>query len=584
MIRPARPAATNALRPAVATVLGFGVLFVALAVWETMAPFVPHAFPGVSFTSSPGFGRINTVYPEELPRGVHIAIGDLILERPNGDVLRGYRLRVPELGDEIHVSTSSGIVTLRASAEFYPKRDAIGQALRAATGALTLLCATVLFARRPGWMSFAFWLWGLSGIGGPDLDFAVDWLPRPVGLGVDLLFLGLTYSGLALISFALRFPGGSVSPRLRWLDVAVWTVLCASFIYEVIERALYLAGAAVARATDLRTAALTMLVAAGILLWRQAHSEPFERSKIVWASTAFAAAAVARAGGYALAVGDDPLNNFRLLMALANLLPLLAIYPILRHRLFDLGFVVSRAALYSVLTLAAFGTLAAVNWLAQHFVTERLAFIMQPVAAIAIGLGYFRVRGWVQGVIERVLFRERFAAEEALEATIRGLPFVERAQSVDAVLVTEVPRMLRLSSAALFGLTDHGFERGTSVGWNGELLARFSRDDMLVRSVLADGPIVRLSSLRWEPERLPSPPNDPVVALGIARRGVLSAIVLYGRHDNGTELEPDELRLMRRVGEAAAVAYETAEVATLREHVKVIEARLRKFESEGAPA
>lgn len=34
----------------------------------------------------------------------------------------------------------------------------------------------------------------------------------------------------------------------------------------------------------------------------------------------------------------------------------------------------------------------------------------------------------------------------------------------------------------------------------------------------------------------------------------------------------------------AAPAYETAEVATLREHVSGIEARLRKFESEGDPA
>jgi hypothetical protein len=165
-----------------------------------------------------------------------------------------------------------------------------------------------------------------------------------------------------------------------------------------------------------------------------------------------------------MVAGSDPDQNWRLVLLVSNLLPLLAVYPILRYRLFDLGFVVSRAALYSTFTLAVFGALAAANWLAQHVVTERLAFVLQPVAAIAIGLVYFRVRGWLQSSIERVVFRERFASEQALEATIHELPFVERAEDVDAVLATEVARTLRLASAALFRRTDQSFERVAAVG------------------------------------------------------------------------------------------------------------------------
>jgi hypothetical protein len=66
----------------------------------------------------------------------------------------------------------------------------------------------------------------------------------------------------------------------------------------------------------------------------------------------------------AAAAGSDPDQNWRLLFLLSNLLPLLAIYPILRYRLFDLGFVVSRAALYSTFAVAVFGALAAANWFA----------------------------------------------------------------------------------------------------------------------------------------------------------------------------------------------------------------------------
>jgi hypothetical protein len=102
---------------------------------------------------------------------------------------------------------------------------------------------------------------------------------------------------------------------------------------------------------------------------------------------------------------------------------------------------------------------------------------------------------------------------------------------------------------------------------------------MLANSLSGDSRIVQLRSIRWEPSELPPLPNAPVLALGIVRRDVLSAIVLYGRHENGTELEPEEVRLLRRVGDAAAIAYETAEANDMRERMKLLEERLRKFES-----
>jgi hypothetical protein len=500
-VRSALPVKVNQPLPVVALMLGLSALCATLAIWQAISPYALHAFYAVGFTSS---GRIWAVYPAELPVGVRVAVGDRVIERPNGDVLRGYRLRVPMEGDTIHVLTARGTVVLRAARYSYARREALAELIRQATGAIVILCAALLFARRPGVMAFAFWLWAVSELGGTDLDWSLDWLPRPAGLTVSLLFQGLSYSsGLALISFALRFPSGKVAARWRWLDRAAWALLCGSAVAEVVLGTLYFAGRSTLYAFDAAAklpALLPVLVAAGILLWKQVHAPPVERPRIAWASAGFVGAAVARAVAFALnAFLINFLNlghaAYQLILALSNVLPLLAIYPILRYRLFDLGFIVNRAALYSTLTLAAFGTLAGANWLAQHFVTDRLAFIMQPVAAIAIGLFYFRVRAWAQSAIERVLFRDRFATEAALEATIRGLPFVERAQSVDDVLVTEVAGLLRLGSAALFALSDHGFQRGTSLGWTGDLLTRFPRDDT-TRWPAAFSQMVRSSGFR----------------------------------------------------------------------------------------
>ncbi len=571
-------------RVAVAVVLVLTVLSVVLGLWQAFSPFVPHEFWGVTIRI--GSGRVTRVFPAELPPGTRIARGDRMLERPDGDPLRGYRLRVPEPGDTMHVATAGGVVTLHPSPNLYPRRDAVLEAIRQLTGVAVIAFAGLFFTRRPGVMALAFWISAMFGLGGGDIDFALDGLPRPIGLTLSLLVTNsLNYAGFALVSFALRFPSGAAPARWRWLDRALWIAFALSVIPELVAGLLSYAGRWDWGATADNTGyALPLIAAAVVFIVKQSRAEPLERSRIAWASAAFVTAAALRAfslvgpiaasGGYL---------DWRLIYSLSNLCLLLAMYPVLRYRLFDLGFVVNRAALYSVLTLAAFATLAAANWVAQHFVTDRLAFVMQPIAAITIGLGYFRVRNWVQRAIERVLFRERFAAEEYLETVIRALPFVERADTVDDVLVTQVTQTLRLSSAALFRATGNGFQREGTLNWTEPLLAHISPDDILARSLLIGEPLVSLRALRWTPDGLlPPPPGEPVIALGILRRGTVSALVLYGRHANGTELEPEELRLLRRLAAAAAVAYETVDIFALRERNEVLERRVFLLETAAA--
>jgi hypothetical protein len=251
---------------------------------------------------------------------------------------------------------------------------------------------------------------------------------------------------------------------------------------------------------------------------------------------------------------------YQILTVAQNLLPLLAIYPILRFRLFDLGFVVNRATLYSVLTLAALATLAAVNWLAQRVVTERMAVVVQPLAAIAIGLGYFRVREWTQNILERFLFRERFAAERHIDAMARGLARAKRPGAIDETLTDEAAEAVSLRSAAVFRLQDGMLRRTSSHAWGEHDLWQLEPDDRLVRRLLADGPVVSLRTLKWSAAELPVPPNDPTLAIVLERAGALLGVVFYGRHCNGTEIDPEEARMLQRLCEAAAAVYETVEM------------------------
>jgi hypothetical protein len=567
-----------------ALVIAVSAFCLALAIWQAISPFTSHVFYGVDFDLDGG--RVLYIYPSEIPAGTRVAIGDRVVERASGDALRGFRLEHPLAGDKIHIVTTQGTVILTAQPRRYPTSQAISEAIREISGAIVIALAALLLLRRSGAMALAFWLWAISGLWGGDLSYALDRLPPGVGLTTFIIFGGLSCSGLALISFALRFPSGTVADRWRWTDRGIWTAFYACTLALIVFDYLYYAGRIMPTDDDISVALVTLplVAAAVILLWKRTHAAAPDRAKIAWASTAFLLAAAARAVafGFAIAAAYLPgeLIAYRLATTISNVLPLLAIYPILRYRLFDLGFVVSRATLYSVLTLAAFGTLAAANWIVQHFVTDRLAFVLQPVVSISIGLAYFRARGWVQHLIERVLFREHLAAEEQLESAIRALPFVERAESINDVLVADTSRTLRLASAALFSLTLDRFERVASSGWDAESRSDLAVDDALVRDVASDGSFVSMSSDHRQLAGFLSPPREPAVAFGIVRRGELTAIVLYGRHENGTELEPEELRLIRRLADASAIAYETAEVTSLRAKNAALERQLLQLRGQ----
>jgi len=580
------------LGPGTLAILVVTAFVVGLNLWAAGGEFVPHAFYGMLFSNHTG--RVTQVYASQAAAASGITRGDHLLDLPDGDIRRGYQLVRPQTGDRIRVATRHGTVTVKAA----PARIATLTALAAfgveISNVIMIALATLLWLRRPGMMSFAFWLWATtSSMIQIDLLPSLGRFPPALAIAVWLAFSGWNIAAVPLIPFALRFPDGRLSPNARWADGFAWCLVIGGYAAYAAADAFHMAGSwgdDVTLNVVSNVASIALPIAGGVLIWRYVRSSAVERAQTAWAIAGFIASILAQAGSDVFESVEAGTAVFGLHLAwyvfaralhiVGNLLPLLAIYPILRYRLFDLGFALNRAALYSTLTVAAVATLAGVNWLAQHLVTERLALVVQPVAAIVIGLGYLRVRAWTQAFLERLLFHERFAAEAHLESTIRGLAAVERPESVDEVLVADAPTTLALSSAALFRLAGDAFIRVAGTGWNDADLQALRSDDPLARRLIADGPLVRLSSAHWHPDGLPASPAEPMIALGLFRRGTLAGIVLYSRHQNGTEIDPEELRLLRRLAEAAAIAYETAEAVTVRAQLARTEAQLAELKLE----
>ncbi len=117
---------------------------------------------------------------------------------------------------------------------------------------------------------------------------------------------------------------------------------------------------------------------------------------------------------------------------------------------------------------------------------------------------------------------------------------------------------MSLQSAAVFRMQGAAFARTTGIGWEGATLHELARNDSLVQRLIADGPVLRLDKIHWQHAGTPRSPHEPVVAIVLTQAGSVIGVAFYGRHRNETEIDPEELALLRRLCEAAAVAYQTA--------------------------
>src|SRR5262249_40865417 len=85
----------------------------------------------------------------------------------------------------------------------------------------------------------------------------------------------------------------------------------------------------------------------------------------------------------------------------------------------------------------------------------------------------------------------------------------------------------------------------------------FDRNDLLVRMLLADESIVWLDEIRSHLDA----ENAAIYALAIpvSVRHELVSFTLYGAHDNGAQLDPDEVELLKELAREAARAYDHVE-------------------------
>ena len=276
------------------------------------------------------------------------------------------------------------------------------------------------------------------------------------------------------------------------------------------------------------------------------------------------------------------LGNWVFAVTSGILFPVSFGYSVLRERVVDVQFAVSRTMVYGTVTTVALVLLTAVHWLLGRAIEHAgLAIGLEGIAAVGLGLVLHRASHHVNLLVDRVLFRKHHRAEERLRRVTAALPFSTDERSIAEALVTEPTRNLDLASAALFyrTSTDAPLSRVLAHGWSDDNVASLDANGLLVRYLQAAHESLRLDDPHLLPRGVPEGAATPVLAIPIVNQHVLTAVVLYGAHTNSTLPDPDEVELLLALAKAAATAHQQVRIATLARQNEAKRTRIIELEA-----
>ncbi len=267
------------------------------------------------------------------------------------------------------------------------------------------------------------------------------------------------------------------------------------------------------------------------------------------------------------------------------IVPLTVAYAVIRHRVIDVSFVVSRTLVYGILTSLLVGAFALVDWLfIDKLKLARLGTIAEMGVAVAGGFWFNGLHKRVDSLIEATFFRQRHRAERQLARDAAALPLAPTTNAVAHFLVDEPARAMSLASAALFRRGPDGmYVREESAGWDATNISRLDHtDDPLLMLAQAENGPLSLYDHPWRTEGVPSGPAHPVLTLPIIVRRELAAIVFYGSHIHGESLDPDEIKAIGNLAPGAAAAYDHLEAESLRRRVELLQRQLAEAQIQPA--
>jgi hypothetical protein len=434
------------------------------------------------------------------------------------------------------------------------------------TALVFTIIGAVLFLLKPSRMTQAFFAFAVGSTAGSPL--ALTSLPAAAYLAGEVVTDIVAVAGtVGFVIFLLRFPNDSVTGWRQALDRGAPAIFVALVLFAIfIDVRFFVQAIGVRSLPSIFGAITTLLTTIGVvaLLSTYFQLRGEGRQRIKWV-----AAALIIYYAVDLGIRHFPVSYNYALRVLYLSVPFSVAYAVLRHRVIDVNFFISRALVYGILT----SMIAAIFTLIDFFFVRildagKIALAVEILVALAVGFWLNGLHRELDPLIDRLFFHQRYIGERRLKRAAIALPHAETASTIDDYLVREPLDALGLTSAALFTRSDDGgFVREASVGWPDGTAQMMMHDDHIALCLAAEQSPLRLREVHWQRTEMPQGALMPVLAVPVLVRRRLRAVVLYGSHLNGADLDIDEIQSLHLLAQAASAAYDHLEAVTLREQV-----------------
>ena len=481
-------------------------------------------------------------------------MGDLIVDPPRGALLPGESV-------QLQISNGGGFRTVDIRSNYIGQlSDLVNNVLTLCLDALALvLGVTIVFRRRRDVAALAIGCALLVGVtGGAPNIFPVGLLGR-----LYILFgnASAEFSLAALAYSVLTFEAGYRS-RARPYLVRVLIGFCATWgIVTLIWVAPWCLGWIWLSPDTVLGPIISMGAIAALLLcllafadaWRHIQGEPRQRLRWLIAAMTIVLAGFSVSVLLSFGVFGDTTNAETLANLVNSILVAVGIitltYAVLRHRVIDVGFVISRTLVFAVFTGLLLVLFAAVEWLVDHFVHFRQresSVLMNGAIAVAMYLVFHRVRYGIERLVEGVFFRASHAKQMGLQHFLETAPNFSEPDALAGALLKAVD--------AYAGSRGSGIYRRDKTG-------RFVLDkstlDQLPRVLAADTEVIIELKTSHKPYQFGRLGFElAALALPVVRRAELVGFLAVSAKTDRTLYRPDEIEtLVRTVQQVSSDLY-----------------------------
>lgn len=514
-----------------------------------------HPFATYGFSSSP-LGLVTSVDADAARAGLHV--GDQIEMKslqPEQRAHIGFISPAPD-GSALRLPLASGrVVTVVSQA--YPRTlaDNITDVLGTAGTFGFIIIAASLVLLRPSPTTWAFFAFAFKVTLGGVLVFEY----APLGIAMPLWMLGGVAgaaSPIGFVSFAMRFPNEQPKGSLRAIERGLlFGLFPLAAVIGAVTPVLNILVAAPfpPQVASLETVINSALFAFGVAILgvRYANADRDDRNRLRWIVAAFGVAflpTLAISAVIAVLSVFPPLWMANAAVAFQVLAPIALAYTILKHRLFDIRFVISRALVFGVMTSAVVGLMALIDWgLGRWLAQGRFALFAELVLALLLGVSLTAIHRRIELSLNNVIFRAQVLAMRALRRFALEIDLIADPKRLVSQTVEALRLRLESDYAAIYTADGSSFALATPA--NGESIPSLLPND--------DFAVLRLR--RWaEPFECDEPGHPLLAALLLpmtARAQLVGFIVCGPKHDR-TRYLPDEVEtltaLAHRVGSAYA--------------------------------